>query len=339
MNSKEKKALITRNLQEIIGREELEKAISKKDFSLYWGTMPTGAPHVSYFLPLLKIRDFLKAGLRVKILIADLHAALDGVPWEILEKRQTYYEKLFPEMLKALDVDLKKLEFVKGSKMQLSPQYQEDLLKMSMMTTIKETKKASSEVVKMGENPKLGNLIYPIMQALDEEYLKVDAQFGGLDQRKILVFARENLPKIGYKPRIELMNPIIPGLTGKKMSASIPGSKIDILDDEQTINKKIKNAECVEGDPDNGIMQFLKYVIFPLKQDANKHLIIERPEKFGGNISYKNYEELEKDFKNKKTHPLDVKNTLAKEINQLLNPIRKNKILQKLKKEAYPEGE
>lgn len=28
-------------------------------------------------------------------------------------------------------------------------------------------------------------------QALDEEYLKVDAQFGGVDQRKIFTFAEE----------------------------------------------------------------------------------------------------------------------------------------------------
>lgn len=29
------------------------------------------------------------------------------------------------------------------------------------------------------------------LQALDEEYLKVDAQFGGIDQRKIFTFAEK----------------------------------------------------------------------------------------------------------------------------------------------------
>ncbi len=339
MNDKERYDLVTRNLQEIIGEEELKAKLRKKDFSVYWGTMPTGAPHVSYFLPMLKIRDFLKAGLKVKILIADLHAALDGVPWEILNKRQKYYEAIFPEMLKVLNVDLKKLEFVKGSEMQLSSKYQEDVLKMSMIITVKDATKASSEVVKMDDNPKLGNLIYPIMQALDEEYLKADAQFGGLDQRKILVFARENLPKIGYKARIELMNPIIPGLTGKKMSASVPSSKIDLLDSEYDINKKIKNAECPEGSVESGIIQFIKYVVMPIKEDSNKTFKIERAEKFGGNIEYDNYEVFEKDFKSKKLHPLDVKNALAKELNILLRPLRNNKTLHKLRKEAYPEGE
>ena len=31
------------------------------------------------------------------------------------------------------------------------------------------------------------------LQALDEEYLKVDAQFGGVDQRKIFTFAEKVL--------------------------------------------------------------------------------------------------------------------------------------------------
>src|SRR5690606_11536131 len=102
------------------------------------------------------------------------------------------------------------------------------------------------------------------MQALDEEYLKVDVQFGGIDQRKIMVYARENLPKIGYKARVELMNPMIRGLVGEKMSSSVESSKIDLLDSAEEIARKIKKAECVEVDPDNGLMAILKYVIIPL---------------------------------------------------------------------------
>ncbi|MEK6896593.1 MAG: tyrosine--tRNA ligase [Nanoarchaeota archaeon] len=336
MNSKERLALIERNLQEIIGESDLIELLEKKKTpSVYWGTMPTGSPHVAYFVPLLKIRDFLNAGLKVKILIADLHAALDGVSWEILDKRQKYYEVLMPLMLKSLGVNLKELEFVRGSKIQLQPKYFKDLLKMSMLTHVKDATKAASEIVKMDENPKLGNILYPLMQALDEEYLKADIQFGGLDQRKIFVFAREYLPKIGYRSRIELMNPMISGLIGKKMSSSIPSSKIDALDDEETVNKKLKEAECEAGNPDNGIMAFLKYVIFTLKADKKQNFIIERLAKFGGTLKYSSYEQLEREFINKSVHPLDVKNALAKEINTLLAPIRKDKKIFRLYKEAY----
>jgi len=332
MNNQEKYDLITRNLEEILTEKELKDLLKKKkEPSVYWGTMPTGSPHVSYYFPLLKIADFLKAGLKVKILIADLHAALDGVPWKILDKRQAYYEALIPEMLKVIGVNTEKLEFVKGSTFQFKPKYFEDVLKISMKATAGDTKRAASEVVKMKENPLLGGLIYPIMQALDEQYLDIDMQLGGTDQRKILVFAREYLPKIGYKPRIELMNFMLPGLVGEKMSSSIEGSKIDMMDSEETINRKINKAECSAGDPDNGLLVFIKNIIFMIK---NK-FTISRDQKFGGEIVYMTYEDLEKDFKNKKLHPADLKKSLANEINTLVKPIRENPRLQKIYNAAY----
>lgn len=336
LSAEERYELITRNLAEVIGGEELKELLSsKKEISVYWGTMPTGSPHVSYFVPFLKIADFLKAGLTVKVLIADLHAALDGVSWDILDKRQKYYEEVIPSMLKAIGVDLKKLEFVKGSSFQLKPKYFEDVLKMSMKNNVNDCIKAASEVVKLGDNPKLGGLIYPIMQALDEEYLGVDIQFGGMDQRKIFVFARENLPSIGYKSRIELLNPLVPGLIGKKMSSSIPGTKIDVLDNEETVNSRINKAECIEGNPDNGLMAFLKYVILVNKNDHGDKFLIERPEKYGGNLEYSKYEEVEKDFVEKKLHPMDLKKAIAREINVMLKPLRENSKLKKLYDLAY----
>ncbi len=174
------------------------------------------------------------------------------------------------------------------------------------------------------------------MQALDEYYLDADVQYGGIDQRKILMFARENLPKIGYKPKIEIMTPLIPGLIGKKMSASDEKSKIDLLDDEKTIQKKLQGADCVSGDPDNGILAFLKYVLMPIKQDNGGSFVIKRDKKYGGDLKFKNYEEIEKSFVSKKLHPLDLKNAVALEIFDLLKPIQKNrKELEKFSKDAY----
>lgn len=338
MDFKKRYELVTRNLQEVIGEEELKKLLkSKRDVTVYWGTMPTGSISIAYFFPMLKIADFLNAGLKVKILIADLHAALDGVSWEDLNKRYNYYKKAIETILKTVGVDLKKLEFVRGSEVQLNKNYFHDLLKLSTITNISGAKKASSEGVKsaVGDNAKLAGYIYPLMQALDEEYLKVDIQFAGVDQRKIMVYARENLPKIGYKERIELMNPMIRGLVGEKMSSSIEGTKIDLISDVETVKKKINNAECVAGNPDNGLMALLKYLIFVLKHDRAEEFVVKRPEKFGGDLFYTSYEEVEKDFKEKKLHPLDLKNALADELNTLLKNFREDKKLKELHKEAY----
>ena len=333
----DKYSLITRNLQEVIGQDELKKLVkSKKEISVYWGTMPTGSISIAYFFPMLKVADFLKAGMKVKILLADLHGALDSVPWEVLEHRHKYYEEAVKTILKSIGVDLKRLEFVKGSELQLNKEYLHDLLKLSTYTSVGMAKKSASEVVKLGDNPKLSGLIYPLMQAVDEQYLGVDLQMGGTDQRKIMVLARENLPKIGYDRRIELMFPLIPSLIGGKMSSSDEGGKIDVLDDEETVKKKINKADCVEGDPNNGLMAFLKHVIMIMKEDDKEKFKVERPEKFGGNVSYASYEEIEKDFVAKKLHPMDLKIALAGEISKLLGKMDRKK-LEKLVGKAYGE--
>jgi len=340
MDIKKRFELIKRNTTEIVTEDELKKLLKEKQKPIvYWGTAPTGKPHVGYFLPMLKVADLLKAGFKVKILLADLHAALDNVPWNVLEKRYEYYEKSIPLIIQSIGVDIKDLEIIKGSDFQLKPEYMYDVLRMSSFVSVHDAHKAASEVVKMGDNPKLSGLIYPIMQAMDEQYLEADAQLGGTDQRKIMVLARENLPKIDYTARIEIMNPLIPGLIGKKMSASDEKSKIDLLDDEKTIIEKLKNAECIIGDPDNGVMAFLKYVIMTIKKDNKEKFIVKRDKKYGGDLKFSDYEEVEKLFVEKKLHPLDLKIAVAEEINNLLKLFQKNKkILDSLAKEAYSQN-
>jgi len=339
MTPQEKFNLIKRNTQEIVTEDELKDLIQKKKQPVvYLGWSITGRPHIAYFVPVLKLADFLKAGFKVKLLLADLHGALDNTPWDVLEKRFQHYANTIPLMFKSIGADIKNFEIVKGSDFQLKKEYLLDLLKLSTFTNINDARRAASEVVKFGDNPKLSGLIYPLMQALDEQYLDVDIQYGGVDQRKILMFARENLPQLNYRPRIEVMTPLIPGLIGKKMSASDPSSKIDLLDDPKTVQKKLNKAHCEAGVvEENGVLAFLQHVIFTLKTDQNKPFTIERPEKYGGNLTFQNYPELEQAFKKKDLHPLDLKMALAKEINLLLEPFQKQKAkLEKAVRVAYP---
>lgn len=339
-NVEERLALVKRNLQELIGEDELKTLLtSKKNPTVYLGTAVTGKPHIGYFVWAVKMMDLMNAGFNVKVLLADVHGALDNTPWELLDKRYEYYEHVIKGMFTAIGADLSKLTFVKGSSFQLKKEYLLDLMKLATNVTVHDATKAASEVVKMGESPKLAGIIYPLMQALDEEYLGVDAQYGGVDQRKILVFAREHLPKIGYKSRVELMTPLIPGLQGPgaKMSASITHSKIDLLDDEKTVKDKIDKSFCPAGTIEgNGVLSFVKYVLMS-KSDAP--FVIKRPEKFGGDKSYGRYEDLETDFADQKLHPMDLKNAVTTQINALLAPIRKAFAgKQQLIKEAYPDA-
>ena len=222
-----------------------------------------------------------------------------------------------------MKVDITKLKFVRGTDYQLSREFCLDVYRFASITTVNEGIKAGADVVKQSENPRLAPVLYPLLQSLDEEYLKVDAQFGGNDQRKIFVMAHEYLPKLGYKKRIHLMNPMLPGLTGGKMSASDPSSKIDLLDTSEAIKKKLNGAFCPEGVIEgNGVLTFIKYVLFPYLERINQSFNVERPDKFGGNVSFANYTELENVFVEKKIHPMDLKNSIAKYLIQILAPVR-----------------
>ncbi|XP_074073841.1 tyrosine--tRNA ligase, cytoplasmic [Macrotis lagotis] len=335
----EKLHLITRNLQEVLGEEKLKEILKERELKVYWGTATTGKPHVAYFVPMSKIADFLKAGCEVTILFADLHAYLDNMkaPWELLELRTSYYEHVIKAMLESIGVSLEKLKFVKGTDYQLSKEYTLDVYRLSSVVTQHDAKKAGAEVVKQVEHPLLSGLLYPGLQALDEEYLKVDAQFGGVDQRKIFTFAEKYLPTLGYSKRIHLMNPMVPGLTGSKMSSSEEESKIDLLDRKEDVKKKLKKAFCEPGNVENnGVLAFIRHVLFPLKSE----FVILRDEKWGGNKTYTTYTELEKDFAAQVVHPGDLKNSVEVALNKLLDPIRERfntPALKKLSSAAYPD--
>ena len=73
-----------------------------------------------------------------------------------------------------------KLEFVLGSSYQRSSDYVMDVYRLAAMTSEHDCRKAGAEIVKQSTNAPMSGLLYPILQVLDEEYLKVDAELGGM---------------------------------------------------------------------------------------------------------------------------------------------------------------
>ncbi|CAH1991863.1 unnamed protein product [Acanthoscelides obtectus] len=343
LSPEEKYNLLSRNLQEVLGEDKIKSILKERDLKIYWGTATTGKPHIAYFVPMSKIADFLRAGAEVTILFADLHAYLDNMkaPWELLALRVQYYEHTIKAMLQSIGVPIEKLKFVKGTDYQLSKEYTLDVYRLSSVITEHDAKKAGAEVVKQVDHPLVSGLLYPGLQALDEEYLKVDAQFGGVDQRKIFTFAEKYLPQLGYQKRAHLMNPMVPGLTGSKMSSSEEESKIDLLDSPANVKKKLKKAFCEPGNiENNGVLSFSKHVIFPLLKPDEK-FIVPRKEEYGGDLTFDTYEQLEKAYSVEEVHPGDLKQAVENYINRLLEPIRKTfekPELKKLAERAYPSG-
>ncbi len=297
---------IKKNTAEIITEEELKEILNKKEKKAYIGFEPSGKIHLGHYLQIKKMMDLEKAGFDIIILLADLHAYLNqkGTLEEIQEIGE-YNKKVFNAMgLKA--------NYIYGSEFQLDKDYTLNVYKLALKTTLKRARRSMELIAREDENPKVAEVIYPIMQVNDIYYLDVDVAVGGLEQRKIHMLARELLPK----KVVYIHNPVLTGLDGKGKMSSSKGNYIAVDDSPEVIREKIKKAYCpigvVEGNP---ILEISKYFLkYPLT--------IKRPEKFGGDIEVKSYDELETLFKEKKLHPMDLKNTVAEELIKILEPIR-----------------
>ena len=176
-----------------------------------------------------------------------------------------------------------------------------------------------------------------MLQALDEEYLGCDVQFGGIDQRKIFMFARTWMPKLGYKKRAYIMNSLIPGLSESgKMSSSEPLSKIELHESEEALKSKLANAfmggkKTAEG---NGVLAIICHILFPFLNARDEHGYFD----CSGKRFYA-YVDLENAFNDGTVLNDELTSACADLLIQLLHPLRvfwcKNKDLYDM---AYSTG-
>jgi tyrosyl-tRNA synthetase len=115
-------------------------------------------------------------------------------PLELVGHRTKYYKFVLLAVFESLGIPTSKLTFVEGSSFQLTKEYSLDNYRLCATVTEHDAKKAGAEVVKQVESPLLSGLLYPGLQALDEQYLDVDFQFGGVDQ----VRAHISLPLLEF---------------------------------------------------------------------------------------------------------------------------------------------
>ncbi|PNY25952.1 Tyrosine-tRNA ligase [Tolypocladium capitatum] len=335
MAASERLALIRENLAEILNPEILEKILEEgRNPKIYWGTATTGRPHCGYFVPAIKIAQLLVAGCDVTVLLADIHGFLDNLkaPLELVAHRAEYYRFIIKSILEAVGVSTEKLRFVLGSEYQKSPEYVMDVYKLSSLISEHDAKRAGAEVVKQTDNAPLSGLLYPILQVLDEQYL----------DRKLFIAAKDWLPKLGYRERAHILNPMVPGLHGGKMSSSDQDSKVDLLDAPETVTKKIKKAvaapKVVE---ENGVLAFVEFVLLPAAALRGKReFTVERERDGLEPLVYTEIAKMHEDYKNDVLTPQLLKPAVAKSLTQLLAPIQEafqaSKEWQDITLKAYP---
>ncbi|MGC9310133.1 MAG: tyrosine--tRNA ligase [Candidatus Aenigmatarchaeota archaeon] len=192
--------------------------------------------------------------------------------------------------------------------------------KIMPLVTVTRATRAASEVCRMTD-PKVSELVYPLMQNLDFWALDADIAYGGIDQRHVYMLGRELLLKLGFKKPVLVFTPLGLSLNGKeKMSASKYEGRLEFHATPEEIYSKILSAYCPTGETEvNPILEYVKYLIFPR---FNK-VLIERRGKYGGDIGFSNYNEFEKEYLAGNIHPLDLKNATAAYLIQIFEPIRK----------------
>ncbi|MFH1823359.1 MAG: tyrosine--tRNA ligase [archaeon] len=303
--------LIKRNVLEIIG-----DLPTKKSPIAYCGYEPSGPLHLGHFVTILKLKDLQQAGYKIKILLADIHAFLNRKG----DEKQIAKEVLaWKKTIKAIGL---KAEVVLGSSFQFKPEYQKDVLMLSQESTIQRGLRSMQQIARDVDHATISQLLYPLMQVVDIKHLKIDVAVGGMEQRKVHMIGKD-LKKILNYDFTALHTPLITSLKGpgEKMSKSIPGSGISVTDSNNEIEKTIKGAYCpAKIAKENPILQITELIIFPL---LNKIKII-RPEKFGGNLEFNSYSDLEKTYLQGKLHPLDLKQAVIESLEKIIAPIRKN---------------
>ncbi|KTG29377.1 tyrosine--tRNA ligase [Haloferax profundi] len=318
--------LITRNASEVVTEDEVRAlADDSEGKRAYVGYEPSGVLHIGHMLTANKLIDLQEAGFEVVVLLADVHAYLNG-KGTFEEIRQTA-ERMKAQFI-AYGLDESQTEFVLGSEFQLDESYVLDLHALELETTLSRAERAMAEI-KSGESVTVAQAVYPIMQALDIVYLDVDLAIGGMEQRKVHMLARDTLPSINEDAPTCMHTPLIADLaTGIGKMSSSKGVTISMEDTTEDIEEKVNDAFCpptADPDPtddgearDNPVLQIFEYHVFP----RFERVVVERPDKYGGNLEYDDYESLEADLESGELHPLDAKGALAGYLDELIAPGR-----------------
>jgi tyrosyl-tRNA synthetase len=331
--------LISRDpTEEIVVKDELVALLKETRIPKHYiGLEISGLLHLgSLVLTGFKINDFIEAHVDTNVFLADWHTYINdklGGDWFKISELSDYYAEAFRFFCPGVRIRTGS-ELYRGD-----TDYWKKLVQLTKHLTLS---RIIRSVTIMGRSEKdnldFSKLLYPPMQCVDIKEMDLDIVHAGMDQRKVHMLAREIFPKMGWKVPVSVHHHLLPGLGEpakidsykktmenakvlNKMSKSSPASGILIHDDERKIFDKVMKAYCPPGIViGNPVLELIRYIIF----QPFSEFVVERPAKWGGNLTYYNYDELEASFVQKKVHPADLKKATAFYINKIIGPIRRH---------------
>jgi tyrosyl-tRNA synthetase len=339
MDIEERVALVKRPpTEEVLTEAELVALLEREAHPRHYiGLEISGWLHLGSLVILgFKINDFMRAGIRCKVFLADWHSYINnkmGGDLDKIERVSRYYEDAFAFFCPGVEFEL-------GSRLyEKNDQYWKDLLRFSKQITLaRDTRCLTIMGRTTREKLDVAQYIYPPMQATDIRAMHLDLAHSGMDQRKVHVLVREVFPSLGWKVPVAVHHHLLAGLqkperigidedaesdkvVSSKMSKSKPDSAIFIHDSADEISRKIGKAWCperqVEGNP---VLDFAKQIIF----HETDHLDVARPEKYGGDATFRSYKEVEDAYVAGGLHPTDLKKAVAAGLDAIVAPVREH---------------
>ena len=320
--------LITRNTLEVVTVEELRSLLEKNPRpKAYIGFEPSGFVHTGQAICAAKVVDLQNAGVEVVVFLADWHAMINdklGGRIEDIRVCGEYLKECFIALGAREDT-----RFVWANDLVSMPEYWEKFIRVCKASSLQRIKRAMTIMGRTEDEAEIdaSKVMYPPMQVADIFQLDVDIAYAGMDQRRAHMLARDAAEKLGWKKPIALHTPLLMSLAGSgrmdpveaKMSKSDPKSSILLHDSPAEIQAKMKGAFCPVGEVEgNPVLEVVKLIVFPRLGRFD----IERPEKYGGKISFTSYDEVQKAFAEKALHPQDLKKGAADAVAQCFAPVR-----------------
>jgi tyrosyl-tRNA synthetase len=335
-------ALVTRDTEEIITRQELRAILETKTRPrAYWGFESSGMMHIGMGLVCgRKIIDMIEAGFDFTVFLADWHAWINNKLGGKMDNIRTCGEYI-KQCFTAIGIPASKATYSWASDLASRREYWERVVRVGKSINVNRVWRALPIMGREMDSKDLeaASTFYPCMQAADIFELKLDVACAGIDQRKAHALARDVADKLGWPKPTSLHTPLLIGLAGAKrmdttkfdedrqvsfqishkMSKSIIESGIIVHDEPQAIRNKLKCAYCPEKETENNpVLEIVRHVVFPW----SKSVSLERPSKYGGPATFTSYQDLESEYRAGKVHPLDLKASVAESLISILEPVR-----------------
>jgi tyrosyl-tRNA synthetase len=325
---------VVRNAAEVVTPEEVRALLAANDHPrAYIGFEPSGSLTVAHLITARKILDLADAGCDVTVFLADWHAWINDKLGGDLA-RITAAGRAMQASFTALGADPSRVRYRWAHELTGSSDYWARVVRVAKATSLARTKRAMSIMGRGEDESELdtSRLFYPAMQAADIFELPVEIAYGGMDQRRAHVLAREVAHHYHWPVPTAVHTPLLSSLRGggrmdptdgtveRKMSKSDPGSGIPITADRATIAERLTAAFCpakeVEGNP---VIEAVRFIVLPWEG----RLRVDRPAKYGGPVEFASEPEFLASYSEGQLHPQDVKAAVVESLDRLVDPARR----------------